>query len=112
VTPLGARLAFGSTRSPMTTVRLGDFEWDSEKARANERKHGVSFIEAMQCFLDPLGVDVADAVHGGRTVLLAISRADRILCVVYAEKVDGARIRIISARRATRHEKKIYKDEA
>jgi uncharacterized protein len=37
----------------MTTFRFGDFEWDETKARANLRKHGVSFSEAATCFLDP-----------------------------------------------------------
>ena len=37
----------------MTTFRFGDFEWDETKARANLRKHGVSFAEAATCFLDP-----------------------------------------------------------
>lgn len=95
----------------MATVRIGDFEWDDEKARQNAKKHGVTFTEAMLCFLDPLGVDLADAVHPDRIVLVAISRAHRILCVVYAERRDGAILRIISARRATRHEKKIYEQE-
>ena len=94
----------------MATVRVGDFEWDSEKAARNAKKHGVTFAEAMQCFLDPHGIDLADAMHPDRVVLIAVSRAHRILCVVYAERRRGDIIRLISARRATRHEKKIYAD--
>lgn len=95
----------------MATVRFGDFEWDEEKARQNAKKHGVTFTEAMLCFLDAHGVDLADAIHPDRLILIAISRANRILCVVYAERRNGAILRIISARRATRHEKKIYEQE-
>ena len=95
----------------MATIRIGDFAWDSEKAELNAKKHGVTFTEAMQCFLDPLGIDLADAAHPDRILLVAVSRAHRILCVVYAERHNGAILRIISARRATRHEKKIYEDQ-
>ena len=95
----------------MATVRLGDFEWDAEKARSNAKKHGVTFTAAMLCFLDPHGIDLADSSNPDRIVLIAVSRAHRILCVIYAERRDGAILRIISARRATRHEKKIYEQE-
>ena len=74
----------------MTTVRLGDFEWDGRKAATNERKHGVTFVEAMECFLDPHGVELADKQYAERIVLIAVSRAHRILCVVYAERAEGA----------------------
>jgi len=94
----------------VTTVRVGEFEWDSDKAARNTKKHGVTFTEAMQCFLDPHGVDLADSNHPGRILLVAVSRAHRVLCVVYAERLDGAIVRLISARRATRHEKKIYQE--
>jgi uncharacterized DUF497 family protein len=94
----------------LATVRVGDFEWDSEKAARNAKKHGVTFAEAMQCFLDPHGIDLADVLHPDRVVLIATSWAHRILCVVYAERRPGAILRIISARRATRHEKKVYTD--
>jgi len=47
----------------MATVRLGEFEWDDAKARANERKHRVSFAEAIGVFLDPLGIAAPDIEH-------------------------------------------------
>jgi uncharacterized DUF497 family protein len=93
-------------------VQVGEFEWDSAKAAANVKKHGVTFAEAMECFLDPLGIDLADPAHPNRIILIAVSRANRILFVVYAERLQGAILRIISARRATRHEKQIYQDHA
>ncbi|MBN1612088.1 MAG: BrnT family toxin [Polyangiaceae bacterium] len=92
----------------MATVRVGDFEWDADKSVRNVKKHGVGFVEAMQCFLDPHGVDLADARCPDRLVLIGASQTPRLLYVVYAERSDGAILRIISARRATRHEKKIY----
>lgn len=95
----------------MATVRFGDVEWDDAKAAANERKHRISFVEAMECFLDPHGVELADARFPDRVALIAVSRAHRILCVVYAERGEDAILRIISARCATRHEKKFYQDE-
>lgn len=95
----------------MATVRIGDVEWDDVKAAANEKKHRVSFIEAMECFLDPHGVELADPRFPERVLLIAVSRAHRILCVVYAERGEGAILRIISARRATRHEKKFYEND-
>lgn len=54
--------------------------------------------------------DIADPAHADRVLLIALSLANRILCVVYAERLDGAMLRIISARRATRHEEKLYQD--
>lgn len=94
----------------MSTIRVGEFEWDSNKAASNARKHGVTFIEAMECFLDPHGVDFADKTHPERLMLIGISRANMVLFVVYAERREGAILRIISARRATRHEKEIYSE--
>jgi len=93
----------------MATIRVNGFEWDPLKAAANEKKHGVTFVEALECFLDPFGVDVADASYPDRIILIAVSRAERILFVVYTERAEGAILRIISARRATRHEKAFYK---
>ena len=94
----------------MATVRFGDFEWDEAKATANLRKHGVDFTEACDVFDDPLAIDRADPPHADRLVILGHTRRARILFVVYAE-VHGPRVRIISARRATRHERTAYEKE-
>ena len=96
----------------MTTRRAGNFEWDEVKAAANFRKHGVTFDEAADCFLDPHGLDLADNLDPDRLLLIGYSRRGRILLVVYAERQPGAIIRIISARRATRHEKKLYQNDS
>lgn len=96
----------------LSTIRIGNFEWDSVKAASNVRKHGVTFDEAASCFLDPHGQDLADRVHPDRFVLIAYSASSRALAVVYAERAEHAIIRIISARKATPHEKALYQDES
>ncbi len=85
------------------------FEWDPEKARKNLRKHGVSFEEAATCFEDPLGIDFYDPDHSkdeDRYILLALSKKGQVLVVVYTERKN--KIRIISARKATRKEEGFY----
>jgi uncharacterized DUF497 family protein len=89
------------------------FEWDPEKARANVAKHGVSFEEAMRAFLDPLSVTILDPDHSegeDRFVLIGQSPAGRLLVVVHTDR--GTSIRLISARRATRRERRTYEQEA
>ncbi len=86
------------------------FEWDEDKAQANLRKHGVSFEEAVESFADPLGMFHPDLEHGeSRFLLLAKSPRDRILYAVHAER-DGDVIRIISSRKATKREKRLYEE--
>ena len=86
------------------------FFWDRRKAKANVAKHGVSFEEAATAFDDPLGAYYPDSLHGDRFVLIGLSRRVRLLYVVHAE-VKGDRIRIISARKATKHEKTRYEND-
>jgi uncharacterized protein len=81
--------------------------WDARKASANLRKHGVSFPEAATAFDDELGAYYPDAEHAGRFILIGHSHHRRLLYVVHAE-VDQDVIRIISARRATAHERSAY----
>jgi len=94
----------------VATVRVGDFEWDDAKAAANRRKHGVSFEEAMTVFLDDLAVPFEDAAGHDRLVLIGESALDRLLLVVFTERI-GAIIRIISARRPTKRERKAYAED-
>ncbi len=87
------------------------FEWDEEKNRANIRKHGVSFDEASTIFGDPLSVTVDDSQHSiqeSRWVTLGHSARHRLLVVVHADR--GKRVRIISARIATRFERETYEE--
>jgi uncharacterized DUF497 family protein len=86
------------------------FTWDKRKAAANLEKHGVSFDEASSAFEDKLGAYYPDHLHDDRFILVGYSRKQRLLYVVHAEiKVDV--IRIISARKATTHEKTRYEND-
>ncbi|MHB8974573.1 MAG: BrnT family toxin [Pirellulaceae bacterium] len=85
------------------------FEWDVSKAKVNTRKHGVTFEEASIVFADPLSVTIYDPVHSedeDRYIALGESQRRRLLVVVFTDR--GDRIRIISARVATRRERKDY----
>ena len=85
------------------------FEWDPAKARANVRKHHVSFEEASSIFGDALAYTFADPDHSvleERWLTFGASSGGRILLVSHTER-DG-RVRIVSAREATKHERKIY----
>jgi uncharacterized DUF497 family protein len=89
------------------------FEWDPQKAARNLAKHGVPFEEAATVFGDPLGHITSDPRHSvdeERFVLLGSSRRQRLLAVMFAER--GQAIRIISARRATRRERRDYEQGA
>ena len=87
------------------------FEWDPRKAALNKRQHGISFAEAATCFADPLGLLLEDKVHAERAVLIGVSLQNRVLFTVFVELTDSG-IRIISARKATRHERRRYEEEA
>ena len=84
------------------------FAWDPKKAAANLEKHGVSFEEASTAFDDELGAYYPDTLHEDRFILIGYSQRQRLLYVVHAE-VKRESIRIISARKATKHEKTRYK---
>ena len=86
------------------------FEWDEEKAAANQRKHQVSFTEATEAFKDIRGLEEFDDKHStsseDRWRRIACSQRGRCLNVIYVERAD--RIRIISARRASTSERERY----
>ena len=85
------------------------FEWDGEKAAANLKKHGISFDDAMLVFADEYRKEFYDAAHSlDEDRYHTIGMVDRLLFVVYTER--GEYVRIISARLANRHEKRIYYD--
>lgn len=90
----------------MATVTFGDFEWDADKATANAAKHGVTFDEAVTVFLDLDYLLVRDALAPERFVAIGVSSQARVLFVVHCER--GEKLRIISARRATRREREAY----
>jgi uncharacterized DUF497 family protein len=85
------------------------FEWDDKKARLNKRKHEVTFDEALTVFGDLLSVTVPDPGHSigeDRLVTIGLSINNRLIVVVHTDRDDI--IRVISARRATRHEREHY----
>ena len=87
------------------------FEWDDNKAKQNLKKHGVSFEEASTVSGDPLARTIPDPLHSeeeDRFVNLGESQSRRLLVVVFTER--GDKIRIISARVATRRERKDHEE--
>jgi hypothetical protein len=83
------------------------FEWDEQKARANVERHGVTFEEAAEAFLDPFSLCADASVSGEqRDSILGYSFAQRLLLVVHVERTSVTRI--VSARPATRAERKLY----
>jgi len=88
-----------------------DFEWDPKKAADNLREHGVSFDEAASVFGDALAITYADPEHSSseeRLITFGRSLETRLLVVSHTDR--SPRIRIISARRMTRRERKIYEE--
>ncbi|MCY7333834.1 MAG: BrnT family toxin [Pseudanabaena sp. CAN_BIN31] len=88
------------------------FDWDDQKAKTNERKHGVSFEEARTVFYDEnarLRYDPDHSLDEERYILLGISRLFRILVVCHVYREGDVIIRIISARRATKQEIQQYR---
>ncbi len=88
-----------------------NFEWDEEKAKANLKKHKVTFDEAATVFLDPFSITILDPDHSveeQRHVDIGSSDKGHILVVVYTER--GSNTRIISTRKATSSERKLYEE--
>ena len=87
------------------------FEWDPQKAEANEAKHGVSFEEAITVFADPLARIFEDPEHSEterREIIVGHSDQQNLILVSFVEADD--RVRLISARRANRMERKDYEE--
>jgi len=87
------------------------FEWDAIKDALNQTAHGVSFDEARTVFFDPHAVVIDDPDHSvdeERFVIMGYSRALRLLVVAHCYRVARSTIRIISARKATKHESTSY----
>jgi len=85
------------------------FTWDENKAKSNKRKHGVTFEEACEVFFDPFRQGgEASSENEYREFMLGFSLKRRLIFVVYVER--GVFTRIISARKATSHEKELYEE--
>jgi uncharacterized protein len=89
------------------------FEWDPRKDQENQKKHRITFLEATSAFGDGLARIFADADHctdEQREIIVGHSKAKRLLLVCFTEPEEG-RVRIISARRATRREQQDYEED-
>lgn len=87
------------------------FEWDPRKAKTNFEKHGITFDEASTVFKDTLSLTIEDPLHSydeERLVLIGMSSKNRLLVVVHTEREES--IRIISARKAVKRERKYYEN--
>ena len=87
------------------------FSWDNRKNKANQKKHGISFDEAQTVFFDENAVEFIDPDHSknkNRFIMLGLSYRLRILVVCHCLRKNDTEIRIISARKATKKEQKIY----
>jgi uncharacterized protein len=84
-----------------------DFEWDDDKAAENGAKHGIAFHDAKFVFDDPMSFTREDAAAYGERRLIIVGLVElKLIAVVYAER--GDRVRLISARKASGHEKPQY----
>jgi uncharacterized DUF497 family protein len=89
-----------------------EFEWDPVKVKTNQKKHGVTFAEATSCFYDPMHILIDDpdsSPSEQRLILIGISEKSRTLVVVHID-IETDKIRIISARKATKLERKQYEE--
>jgi uncharacterized protein len=87
------------------------FEWDDHKNASNKRKHGVSFEDAQTVFFDEKAIEFNDPDHSiqeERFILLGLSQKLKVLVVCHCYRSDESKIRIISARKATKKEKGVY----
>ena len=86
------------------------FEWDEEKDRVNQEKHGISFETASYVFQDEFYIEMYDFEHSvEEDRYIAIGKVGDLLFVVFTER--GERIRLISARAATERERRLYYDQ-
>jgi uncharacterized protein len=88
-----------------------EFEWDKTKAAQNLKKHGVSFDEAKTVFFDDFAIQFYDSDHSDqedRFILLGLSSSSKVLVVCHCVRDTESVVRIISARKATKTEKKFY----
>ncbi len=89
------------------------FEWDPNKAKENIETHGISFDEASTAFGDTLSLAIYDPLHSeeeDRFILIGNSHKNRLLVIVHTERAEN--IRIISAKKATKKERKQYEENA
>lgn len=87
------------------------FEWDDKKNSSNIRKHGVSFEDAQTVFFDENAIEFDDpdpSIQEERFILLGLSQSLKVLVVCHCYRSQDLKIRIISARKATKNEQGVY----
>ena len=87
------------------------FEWDENKNQMNIRKHGISFEKAAEVFFDNnaiMNTDISHSYGEVRFIIIGFNKNSRLLTVCYCERKSGDKIRIISARKSTDKERKLY----
>src|SRR5476649_2591956 len=97
----------------MCTMRIMRFDWDEKKSQTNKNKHDTSFEEAQTVFFDPLAqmsTDHTDSTGETRSLLIWHSGLHNLLLIVHCFSDQDKSIRIISARKATRSERKQYEE--
>jgi uncharacterized protein len=94
----------------VAVVVYAGFEWDEAKAEANDRKHGVTFEEATTALVDPRAIEAPDYDHADRFVTIGMSAFLRVLFVVHTERAHSGGIRIISARKASAAQRRLYEE--
>ena len=87
------------------------YEWDEEKKRLNIRNHGVDFTDAPSMFQHPMVMFLDQRKNYGEHRWIGIGILKTILTVIIFAEPDNETVRIISARKATKHEEQIYRDE-
>ncbi len=109
---LQCALRLGARVCTIMYLQMIRFEWDEDKNLANQKKHGIDFETARLVFDDPLCVTFVERIKGGEERWHALGWIENIIVIVvvhtYREDGSDEVIRIISARRATRHERKLY----
>jgi uncharacterized protein len=101
----------------MSDRTVYEFQWDPAKAQSNASKHGVSFDQAAKVFLDAMALTVYDEVNSHdeeRWFTLGYDASGRLLAVAHTYEITGltnVRIRLISARKATKRERAAYENE-
>ena len=86
-----------------------NYEWDPEKANSNHSKHGIDFADTVSVLSDEFAMTISDThANEERFISIGMDALGRLLVVVYTWRGDT--IRLISARKATRHERKQYEE--
>ena len=97
----------------LTFLRMAlQFEWDRKKAKQNQAKHGISFAETLTVFADPLARIFDDEEHSGderREIIIGHSAKRRLILVCFTAR--RMKVRLFSARKATRWERKDYEEK-